>query len=170
VSVCPECKGEGKIYSKKCSKCGGDGRTKSEQAVEVNIPAGIDDGQTLSVHGAGEAGEKGSPAGDLFVNVRVVPDKRFKRQGQDIFSSETISFSLAALGGEMPIETIDGRLILKIPSGTQSGETFRVKGKGVPELGGRGRGNHLVKIIVRVPKKLSREQKKKIEELKEFGE
>ncbi|MDR3583488.1 MAG: molecular chaperone DnaJ [Candidatus Pacebacteria bacterium] len=165
VTVCPECQGEGKIFEKKCSKCGGEGRVKEKQEVEINIPAGIADGQTISLQGRGEAGVKGAPAGDLYVLVHVKVHPKFQRSGNDVLSTEEISFSQAALGAEIEIETVDGRLILKVPSGTQSGETFRIKNKGVPDLHGRGRGNQMAKIIVRIPKKLSREQKRLIEEL-----
>jgi len=170
VAVCKECQGEGKIYEKKCKQCGGDGRVKKQQEIEINIPAGIDNGQTISIQGAGEMGEKGASAGDLYVLVHVRSNNKFIRKGNDILTSKEISFSLAALGGEIEIETIEGKLILKIPAGTQSGETFRIKGRGVPDVHGRGRGNQLVKIIVRVPKRMSREQKKLVEELRRTGE
>lgn len=170
VITCPDCQGEGKSYEKKCSKCGGDGRIKKEQEIEINIPAGIASGQTISMQGAGEAGGKGARSGDLYILVRVKNHKKFTRQDNDILSTEEISFSLATLGGEIEIETIEGNLILKIPAGTQSGETFRIREKGVPDVHGRGRGNHLVKIIVRIPKKLSREQRRLIEELEKAGE
>ena len=170
VSVCPECEGRGQTFEKRCSVCGGEGRKKKEEEIEIKIPAGIDSGQTISFRGSGEAGKHGAPAGDLYVLVHVATHNKLKRSGNDILSTEEISFSLAALGGEIEIETIEGNLILKIPAGTQSGEVFRVKGKGVPDLHGRGRGNQMVKIIVRVPKKLSREQKRLIEELKNSGE
>lgn len=165
MAICPDCQGEGKTYEKKCRACGGDGRVRKEQEIEINVPAGISDGQTISLRGAGEAGGKGGENGDLFVLIHVRNHKKFSRSGNDILSSEEISFPLAALGGEIEIETISGSLILRIPSGTQSGETFRIKEKGVPDLHGRGKGNHLVKIIVSIPKKLSREQKRLIEEL-----
>ena len=170
VAVCKECQGEGKIYEKKCKQCGGDGRIKKQQEIEINIPAGINNGQTISIQGAGEMGEKGAPAGDLYVLVHVKLNNKFTRKGNDILTTEEIGFSLAALGGEIEIETIEGKLILKIPAGTQSGETFRIKGRGVPDVHGRGRGNQMVKIIVRIPKRMSREQKKLIEELKRTGE
>lgn len=165
VGVCPECGGEGEVYEKKCTKCGGDGRVKEEQTIKITIPAGIEDGGILSVQGAGEAGEKGSQPGDLYITVHIETHKDFTRQGQDILSTEHIAFPLAALGGQIEVNTIDGKLILKIPSGTQSGEVFRIKEKGIPNVHGYGRGNQLVKIIVDVPKKLSREQKRLIEEL-----
>ncbi|MFA7319497.1 MAG: molecular chaperone DnaJ [Parcubacteria group bacterium] len=170
VSVCSECEGRGQIYEKKCSNCGGDGRVKKEEEIEINVPSGIENGQTISLRGAGEAGARSAAAGDLYILIRVANHRKFTRHGLDILSQEEISFSMAALGGEIEIETIEGRLILKIPSGTQSGETFRIKGKGVPELHGRGRGNQMVKIIVRIPTRISREQKRLIEELKNSGE
>jgi len=170
VAECPECHGLGKVVSKKCSKCGGDGRVMEESKLEIKIPAGIADGQTLSMQGAGEAGGVGGASGDLYINVHVRAHKEFKRSGQDILSSVEISFSVAALGGETIIETIDGRLTLKIPAGTQSGEQFRIKGKGVPDLHSGARGNQIVKVVVRIPKKLSRDQKRLLEELGRLGE
>jgi molecular chaperone DnaJ len=169
VVVCPECQGAGKIFEKKCKKCGGDGRTKEEQKIKVKIPSGIDNGQTISLQGQGEAGEKGAAAGDLYVTVHIRPHKKFKREGLDVVSQEEISFPLAALGGKIEVETLEGKLVLKIPSGTQSGEIFRIKEKGLPDLRGRSRGNHLVKIIVRTPKSLSRKQKQLLEELDKEG-
>ena len=169
VSVCPECNGEGNVFEKKCSRCGGDGRIKKEEQVEINIPAGIQDGQTISLEGQGEAGGRGARPGNLYVVVHIAAHSKFSRNGNDILSTEYIPFSLATLGGKTEIETIEGNLILKIPSGTQSGEIFRVKGKGVPELNGRGQGNQMVKIIVQTPKNLSRRQKELLEELEKEG-
>lgn len=169
VGICPECQGKGKVYEKKCSQCGGDGRIKKEQEIIIDVPAGIANGQTISIQGAGEAGENNASAGDLYVLIHVLPHKKFSRKGQDVLTTEEINFSLAALGGEIKIETVEGDLILKIPAGTQSGEVFRIRNKGITELQGRGRGNHMVKIIVKTPHKLSRKQKKIIEELKETG-
>ncbi|OGI29212.1 MAG: molecular chaperone DnaJ [Candidatus Moranbacteria bacterium RIFOXYA12_FULL_44_15] len=165
VGICPECEGAGKVPEKKCSQCGGDGRVKENENIKIKIPAGLSDGQTISLEGKGEAGEKGAPPGNLYVVVHVKPHPKFTRNGLDILSTEYISFSMAALGGEIEIETLYGKLILKIPAGTQSGETFRVRDKGAPDLGGRGVGNHLVKVIVSVPRKITREQKRLIEEL-----
>jgi molecular chaperone DnaJ len=168
ASICPTCHGKGKNYSQKCSKCGGDGRVRQEENVRVEIPAGISNGQTISVQGRGEAGEMGSPAGDLYVNVHIHPHKKFKRERNDILSTERISFAQAALGDKIEVETIEGDVRMKVPDGTQSGEIFRIREKGVPILGRRGRGDHLVKIIVEIPKKLSREQKKLIEQLRDL--
>ena len=169
VSVCPECGGEGNVFEKKCSRCGGDGRIKKEEQIKINIPAGIQDGQTISLENRGEAGEKGARPGNLYVVIHVQPHAKFSRSGNDILSTEHIPFSLAALGGKTEIETIEGNLILKIPAGTQSGEIFKIKGKGVPELHGSGHGHQMVKIIVQTPKNLSREQRRIIEELEDQG-
>jgi molecular chaperone DnaJ len=134
---------------------------------DITIPAGIDNGQTLSLSGKGEAGELGAPAGNLYVTIHVRPHKYYQRKGLDVVSEEHISFSQAALGGKVPIETLHGEVSMKIPAGTQSGEIFRIRGKGVPELNGRGMGHHLVHVIVDVPKKLSRTQKRLIRELQD---
>ena len=169
VSECSACQGEGSVFEKKCRECGGDGRVKKYQDISINIPAGIQDGQTISIEGAGEAGNKGSRSGDLFILIHVKPHLKFFRKGQDILSTEYIPFSVATLGGKVEIDTIDGKLILKIPAGTESGETFRIKEKGIPDLRGRSVGNQLVKVTVRTPKNLSREQKKLLENLRESG-
>lgn len=167
VSTCTACQGAGETFSQKCRKCGGDGRVKEEQTIRVEIPAGISDGQTISLHGQGEAGEFGAPSGDLYVNVHVRPHHKFKREGNNITSSEHITFSQAVLGDKITVETIEGSVKMKIPAGTQSGEIFRIKGKGIPYLENRGKqGDHLVKIVVEIPKSVSREQKDLIEKLK----
>ena len=164
-SVCPTCRGKGKTFSQKCRKCGGDGRVKEYQNIEVEIPAGIQDGQTISLRGQGEAGELGAPAGDLYITVRVKSHNKLERENDNIISSEEITFSQAALGDKIEVETIGEKLKMKIPSGTQSGEVFRIRGKGIPHLGGRGKGDYLVKIIVKTPRRLSREQKRLMKEL-----
>lgn len=169
VSVCPNCQGEGKIFKKKCSRCGGDGRVKEERRLKIPIPAGIQNGQTLSLEGEGEAGSRGSVPGDLYIVVHVRPDEKFSRQGQNILSLEVIPFSVAALGGKVEVETLEGNLLLKIPAGTQSGEIFRIKNQGIYSSGRRERGHQLVKVVVRVPKKLNRRQEDLLEELEREG-
>ncbi len=170
VSTCQTCGGSGKVFSKKCRKCGGDGRVKGEQEIKIEIPAGIEDGQTISLQGQGEAGEIGASSGDLYVNVHVKPHDKFKREGNNIASQETVTFSQAVLGDRISVKTIDGQVTMKVPSGTQSGEIFRIREKGVPNLGKRGRGDHLVKIVVKIPKSVSRSQKDLIEKLKNLDE
>jgi len=170
ASTCPTCSGAGKTHGKKCHKCGGDGRVREEQSIAFDIPAGISSGQTISLQGQGEAGERGSSNGDLFVNVRVKAHNFFERKGNDILSTEHISFSQAVFGDKIEVKTIEGSLAMKIPAGTQGGETFRIKEKGIPQLGRSSvRGNQLVKIVVDVPKSLSREQKRLLEDLKKAG-
>lgn len=165
VSTCPECRGEGKIPEKKCKKCGGDGRVREYEKIKIKIPAGIKDGQTIRLENLGESGERGGGAGDLYVNVHVLTDKRFERKDDDIHSEAEISFSQAALGDKIDVETIDGSVKLKIPSGTQSGEIFRLKGHGVKHLSRYGHGDQYVKIQVVTPKNLTREQKELLEKL-----
>lgn len=165
--VCPNCKGEGKTFSKKCSQCRGTGTVKDTKRIKVKIPAGIDSGQTIRLEGQGEAAGSGRRPGDLFIEVEVNPDPYFTRDGQDIYTEKEITFSQAALGVSLEIETVDGPVKLKIPGGTQSEKLFRLKDKGVPYLQSRGRGDHYVKIIVKTPLHLSRKEKELLEELAE---
>lgn len=168
AAVCPECGGEGKIISKKCTKCGGEGRAKESEKMKIKIPAGISDGETIRLSGKGEAGEKGTVPGDLFITIKVTTDPNFKREDDNIISENDISFSQAALGDKIKVNTLDGDVVLKIPSGTQSGKVFKLTGKGVPHLRTRGRGDHLVTINVLTPTRLNRQQKKLLEELGEL--
>ncbi len=163
--VCPDCAGTGETYDKKCPDCAGSGRRKKTVTVSVDIPPGIADGQTIALPGKGEAGVFGGPSGDLLVTVHVRPDEELKRRGDDILSEKHISFPQAALGDKIKVRTVSGEVTMKIPAGTQSGTVFRIRGKGVPRLNGFGRGDHLVTVTVDVPKKLTREQKKLIQEL-----
>lgn len=163
-TACSECRGEGKIITKPCSVCHGAGTHKETVTLTVKIPAGISDGEMIRLTGQGEAGAKGGPAGDLYIKVHVIADNRFRRQGDDIISRSTIGFPEAALGTKIDIETVDGPVSLKIPEGTQSGKVFILKNKGVPNVHGRGRGNHLVEVIVQTPTNLSRKQKQLLDE------
>ncbi|OGI22314.1 MAG: molecular chaperone DnaJ [Candidatus Moranbacteria bacterium RIFCSPHIGHO2_01_FULL_55_24] len=166
VSECERCHGRGKVYAKSCHACHGAGRVQKEETIEVAIPAGIQDGQALSLAGRGAAGEFGAPAGDLFVVVHVRPDVRFRRRGDDVVTEAALPYTDLALGASIPVETVDGSVNMKVPAGTQPGEVFRIRGKGVPHLGRSGRGDHLVTITVRVPKKVSKEMKKTLEHLR----
>ncbi|MFA5135189.1 MAG: molecular chaperone DnaJ [Patescibacteria group bacterium] len=167
VGVCPECRGEGKRVGTKCRECRGSGRVKSSETIKVKVPAGISDGETIRLSGKGEAGERGSGAGDLYITMRVKPDPNFERKEDDIVSSVDITFPQAALGDKIPILTLDGEVSLRIPAGTQSGKVFKLRDRGVMHLRSRGRGDHLVTVNVVTPTDLSRKQKKLLEE---FGE
>lgn len=167
VAPCPDCFGIGSQPEKKCPKCGGTGAVKGEEELELKIPAGISDGEVIRLSNKGEMGRYGSRAGDLYIRVRVKPDKRFERADFNILSQKEISFSQAALGCKIDVQTVDGEVELKIPAGIQSGEIICLRNKGIPRPGGAGRGDHLVTILVKTPKKLSKKAKRLIEELGE---
>ena len=164
---CDACGGRGKIIEKTCSKCGGRGTTSSASTIEVDIPAGIDDGQTLSLRGRGNAGLNGGPAGDLLVTVSVASHPTFRREGYDIRCEIPVSFYQAVNGDELTVPTIDGTVAYTLPEGTQPGTVFRLRGKGVQRLNSRGRGDQYVTVVVEVPKGLTREQKAKLREFEE---
>jgi molecular chaperone DnaJ len=161
-TTCSKCGGEGSQPEKACKRC--TGTTKGEREISLQIPAGIDDGEVLRVTGEGEAAARGGRPGDLFLNVRVKADVRFEREGFDVRSVVDIPVSLAALGGTVSAETVDGAVDLKIPAGTQPGTLFRLRNKGITHLRRSGRGDHIVTVNVRIPRKLSREQKKALED------
>lgn len=164
-SVCPDCRGEGKRIAQKCSACGGSGLSMENVSLKVKVPAGINEGEIIRLTGQGEAGELGGQAGDLYLKFRIKKDPRFERDGYDIHTRSEIGFMQAALGDKIEVETIDGTLNLKIPAGTQSGTIFKLRGKGVPRLQASGRGDQLVKVIVKTPTNLSRKQKSLLKEL-----
>jgi len=163
-TICPDCHGEGKKAEKQCHKCRGTGSIYGSERIEINIPAGIDDGQRIKLNSKGEA-ITGGIHGDLYVNIKVRPNKKFVRRGFDIFSTIQISIKQAILGDKIMIETIDGPVALKIPEGTQSGTQFKLRNKGVRILNGYGRGDHIVEVKVNIPKGLNRHQRKLIEQL-----
>lgn len=169
MQVCSGCHGKGKRYAKACHVCQGVGRITGEERIDVEIPAGIGDGQTISIPGKGAAGEHGASSGDLFVTVHVTPHASFERRGEHILSKIGIGFPLAALGGSVGVDTVYGPMKMKVPAGTQSGEVFRIKGKGLKSVRGWGAGDHLVTVDVRIPKKLSREAEMLIRKLGESG-
>lgn len=169
-SACPDCGGEGKIVSESCRECHGKGHVKQQTKLQVKIPAGIAAGEIIRLAGQGAAGEKGAPAGDLYIKVQVRPDPRFVRDGDDIRTRLDLSVSQAILGDRVEIATVDGPVELKIPEGTQPGTIIRLKGKGVPHLRDQGfmsgkRGDHLVEISVIIPKGISRKQREGLKEL-----
>ena len=163
ATVCPTCEGRGKVPEKPCTVCHGKGVERKHQAVKLKIPAGIDDGATIRLNGRGEA-MRGGEKGDLYVNIRVKPHKKFTREGDLILSDEHIDMVTAALGGEITVETVDGELTMKIPAGTQSGTDFKLSNHGVFHLRGDGRGAHIVTIHVDTPTKLSKKQKELLQE------
>jgi molecular chaperone DnaJ len=167
--VCDKCRGIGKIPKVKCSKCGGDGITKEYQTVEIEIPAGIENGQTIKLTNQGEAPSGGGLAGDLYVNVHIQNDSKFERQGNNIISLKEVKFSQAGLGDVIEIETVHGKTKIKIPAGTQSGDILRIKGKGIHRAGYFGKGDHMVKIQVIIPNKLNFKQKEVMKRLKNLG-
>lgn len=170
TGICDTCGGKGKVPEKKCSKCHGEGRVHERTGTKIKIPAGIENGQTIRLAGKGEAGPAGVPAGDLYLTILVRPDKRFKRDGANIYSEVEISFPNAALGTAVKVETIQGEVKLKIPAGTQPGKIFRISQKGMPHLNRDGYGDHFVTVNVKTPTRLSRKQKKLLEEFdKEKG-
>lgn len=165
--LCPTCHGQGKIPTKKCKHCGGDGRVKSESVYTVKIPAGIDNGEAIRLSGKGESGGAFGESGDLFIRVHVEEEKGFEREGFDIYTEAIIDYPLAVLGGTTEIDTLDGKKKLTIPEGTHSHQKFRLRGLGVPYLQRSGRGDQYINVIVDVPKKVSKKAKKLLEELRE---
>ena len=166
-TVCPKCRGKGQIIHQPCPDCRGAGVVRKRRTIQVNIPAGIDNGQTISLRGQGHSGKNGGPAGDLLITVMVRPHEIFRRDGTAVFCEAPITFTQAVLGGTLEIPTIDGKVKYDIPEGTQTGTVFRLRGKGIPVLNGRGRGDQYVTVNIETPRNLNREQK---EALKKFSE
>ncbi len=165
VRACPRCSGKGKIINDPCKKCSGSGRVSKKRRLDISIPAGIDDGQTLTLRGQGDSGLNGGPSGDVLVDVMVRPHPLFRREGYNIFCEVPITYVQAALGDELTVPTIDGKVKYKIPDGTQPGTTFRLRGKGVKQLNSSSRGDQYVTVSIEVPKNLSKKQKEILKEL-----
>lgn len=162
--VCDNCHGSGKIIDKPCHTCAGKGRIRHTVEQTVDIPAGIDDGQIINVRGGGDAGANGGPSGDLRINVNVRPHPIFEREGYDVYCQIPITFTQAALGDEVIVPTLDGKVKLNIHEGTQPGDEFKLRGKGIQRLNYSGRGDQYVKVVVEVPKELTKAQKDKLKE------
>lgn len=169
VTICSACHGKGVIPINKCKNCGGDGVVRDYQKVRVNIPPGIESGQTMRITGYGEMPRGGGRAGDLFVTIHVVNHPKYKRSGDDIRSTVKVTFSQAALGDKISVNTIEGPVKIKVTPGTQSGDIFKIRGKGIKRTERMKIGDHLVEIQVATPERLSRQQKKAIENLKDIG-
>lgn len=163
-TTCGQCRGEGMIIADPCAKCQGHGRVRRAQSLLVKIPPGVDNGSRLKLRGEGEAGSSGSPHGDLYVVIHVRDHALFARQGNDVVIEVPVSFPQAALGAEIEVPTLDGKVKLKIASGTQSGKVMRLKGHGFPDLHGYSRGDQLVKIVVETPRRLTVRQRELLEE------
>jgi len=163
--TCHVCRGAGRVIGTPCEDCRGAGRIEREKSMEVKIPAGVETGSRLRVQGEGESGANGGPTGDLYVVIHVAEHEQFERQGGNLYSSVPLTFAQAALGSEIAVKTLDREQPLKIPVGTQTGTVFRLKGQGMPVLGGRGKGDLFVAVTVVTPTSLTREQRRLLEQL-----
>jgi len=170
VRTCPKCGGEGHIIKTPCPSCGGNGRVKAKRNIKVKIPAGVDSGSRLRLHGEGEAGSRGGRSGDLYVLIYVKPHEIFERHDSDIYCEVPVSFTEAVFGGEIEVPGLEGKFKMKVPSGTQSGKVFRLRGKGITRLNDYGRGDELVKLQVEVPTDLDGEQKRTLKEFERASE
>jgi molecular chaperone DnaJ len=168
--TCGQCRGAGRVIRTPCEQCKGAGRVEREKQIEVKIPAGVETGSRLRLAGEGEAGAQGGPPGDLYVVIHVKEHDLFERQGNNLYASVPVTFAQAALGAETAVQTLEGQQSLKVPAGTQTGTVFRLKGHGMPVLGGRGRGDLFVSVTVVTPTTLTREQRKLLEQLSQIEE
>ncbi len=166
TAPCPTCNGSGKMITAKCGSCKGEGRNMGEEVVEIKIPAGVNEGIQLSMNGYGHAGRNGGPSGDLIVTIEEVAHKQLQRDGNNLIYDLYLNFAEAALGASVEVPTIEGTVKIKIPAGTQSGKIFRLRGKGLPELQGYGKGDQLVHVNLWTPKKLTDEERRMMEKLK----
>lgn len=167
VQTCSNCKGSGKVIMKPCKRCSGNGHVRKSRKLSINIPAGIDDGQAISLRGEGEHGRRGGAPGDLYVYITVKPHKLFKRRGYDLYMDMSISFAQAALGSELEVPTLEGTIRYKIPEATQPGTIFRIRNQGIKKLNNNDKGDLFITINIEVPKKLTSKQK---ELLRQFDE
>jgi molecular chaperone DnaJ len=168
ASTCPKCHGSGQMVSDPCGSCNGEGRKRKDVDLAVKVPAGIDVGQRLKLSGEGDAGMNGGPSGDLYVVIDIEEHEFFEREGFNVHCQVPISFSQAALGAEVEVPTLEGKVEVKIPEGTQSGSKMRLKGKGITKLGGYGTGDQILEIHVETPTKISSEQREIFKKLAEF--
>ena len=165
ITTCPQCQGEGRIITEPCHQCRGTGKEKRQRTILVKIPAGVEDGSQIRLNGEGDAGTRGGPPGNLYISLSVKQHKVFVRDGDDILYELPINFAQAALGAEVEVPTLDSSTKLKIPAGSQTGQVFRLKNKGVPHLYGSGRGAQLVKLLVVTPDSLTKKERQLLEEL-----
>jgi molecular chaperone DnaJ len=165
VSTCPNCQGDGEVLATPCPQCGGEGRIKKEITITVKVPAGVASGNYIPIRGKGNVGPKGGPPGDVLVHIEEKEHEIFERREDDIICQVPVSFSQAALGTEVEVPTLNGKVSMTVPAGTQSGKIFRLRGKGIPHLSGRGAGDEYVEIVAWTPTKLSGEERKLFQEL-----
>jgi len=170
VTTCPQCGGKGTIINDPCRDCRGTGKVRKTKTIEIDIPAGIDNGQTMQLGGKGEPGERGGPNGDLLITVRVKPHQMFRRDGNNVYIDLPITFVEAALGATVKVPTLDGLVEYDIPEGTQPGSIFRLRGKGIPYIRSKNRGDEFVTVDVEVPKGLSQKQKELLKEFEALSE
>ena len=169
ITTCPTCRGSGKQILRPCPTCGGSGMVQTTSTIQVSIPKGAEEGTRLRIRGAGEASAEGGPPGDLFIIVHIAEHPIFKREGSDLYVEANITFAQAALGDEISVPTLDGTAIVRIPSGTQNGTIFRLKGKGLPDMREYGRGDEFVRVNVTVPTRISQKQKDLLRQFQEAG-
>ena len=169
-TVCPDCRGAGTVVVDPCRDCRGTGRVRKTSKIEIKIPAGINDGQSMQIPGQGEMGTRGGPSGDLLVTIRIKPHEIFKREEYDVYIDIPVTFAQAALGDTIKVPTIDGIVEYDIPEGTQPGAVFRLRNKGIQYLRGKGRGDQYVKVDIEVPKNLSAEQKEILRKFEQASE
>jgi molecular chaperone DnaJ len=168
TTTCPTCQGSGEVVTANCPTCKGDGRVYGEETIEIDIPAGVAEGMQLSLGGRGNSGAKGGPPGDLLINVEEIPHEHLQRDGNNLVYELFINFADAALGKSLEVPTIDGQVKIKVPPGTQAGKIFRLKDKGLPSVQSYGKGDQLIHVNVWTPKKLTDEERKLLEKMREM--
>lgn len=168
VTTCPTCSGTGQTITAKCSKCNGDGRNFGEETIEIEIPGGVEEGMQLSLRGRGNAGVKGGPPGDLLINVEETPHETLERDGKNLVYDLYVNFADAALGATVEVPTLEGKVKIKVPPGTQPGKIFRLKDKGLPGIQSHGRGDQLIHVSVWTPKKLNDEERRLLERMRDL--
>ena len=167
TTTCNRCHGKGRIIEKPCKVCQGQGRVRGSFEKEIDVPAGVDDGQILRVAGEGSSGLNGGPSGDLHITVTVRPDPLFERDGYDVWTDIPLTYTQATLGDEITVPTVDGKVTYKVPEGTQSGTVFRLRGKGIKKINRPDHGDHYVRVNIEVPKNLSKDQKQKLKDFEQ---